>query len=352
MFPNIKKKAVENGIKGKVIMITGGTGSFGNAATSHLLKYGPKQILIYSNNEKEQFDMANKFPGHGKIRFIMGDVRDKDRVTFEMKGVNLVFHAAALKQVPHCEFFPSEAVLTNILGTHNVLTAAIHHHAERAVVLSTDKAVYPINVMGMTKALMERTMIALSREKKSNTILCGTRYGNVMYTRGSVIPYFVDLIKDGQPLTVTNSKMTRFMMSLEDSVNLVLYALTHGQDGELYVKKSPAATIHNLAKAITGLFGYKKDIEEIGIRPGEKMHESLVSGEELSRTEDCGDYYKITPEVPGMDAKQYYSKGIKIKSMPKQGYTSANTQRLSLGAIKELLLTLPEIKEELKVFGK
>ena len=337
----------KNIIENKTILVTGGTGSFGNAVVDKLLTLNPKKIIIFSRDEKKQFDMGNKY-SDGRLRFIIGDVRDRDAVFHAMNGVDYVFHAAALKQVPNCEFFPWEAIKTNSLGSHNVIDAAIDNDVERVVVLSTDKAVYPINVMGMTKALMERTMIAISREKRGKTILCGTRYGNVMYTRGSVIPYFVGLMKDGKSLTITDKNMTRFMMPLSYSVDLVLYALTNGKDGEIYVKKSPAATISDLAQALIEIFNYNKGVEEIGIRPGEKIHESLISSEESFRTEDCGDYYKIILEVPGMDYRQYYFKGKKNNNLSHEGYTSANTKRLSIKEIKELLLSLDEIKEELK----
>jgi UDP-glucose 4-epimerase len=265
-----------------------------------------------------------------------------------MHGVDYVFHAAAMKQVPNCEFFPMEAIKTNCLGAHNVIDAAIFHGVKRVVVLSTDKAVYPISVMGATKSLMEKIMIAASREKRSETILCGTRYGNVMYTRGSVIPYFIDLIKKGKPLSVTNSGMTRFMMSLDQSIDLVLYALTNGQNGEIYVRKAPASTIGDVAQALIKIFNYKEGIKEVGVRPGEKMHETLVSEEEIFRTEDCGDYYKISPEVPSMDYKKYYFVGQKVKGLLSEGYTSFNTKRLTKDEIKELILSLSEIKEEVK----
>jgi len=341
----------KNFIENKTILVTGGTGSFGNAVITKLLQYNPKQIVIFSRDEKKQFDMGNKY-SDDRLRFIIGDVRDKDAVFHAMYGVDYVFHAAALKQVPNCEFFPIEAIKTNSLGAHNVIDAAIENGVERVVVLSTDKAVYPINVMGMTKALMERIMIANSREKRGKTILCGTRYGNVMYTRGSVIPYFVDLMRQDKPLTITNPHMTRFMMSLNQSIDLVLYALTHGQNGEIYVRKAPAATIGDLAEVLIEIFNYDKGIEEIGIRPGEKMHETLISSEETFRTEDCGDYYKINPEVPGMDYRQYYFKGQKNNNLPTEGYTSANTKRLSKEELKELLLSLDEIQQELKDFKK
>jgi len=342
---------IEKNIENKTILVTGGTGSFGNAVVKRFLNCNPKKIVIFSRDEKKQFDMGNKY-NSDKLRFIIGDVRDRDAVFHAMYDVDYVFHAAALKQVPNCEFFPWEAIKTNSLGAHNVIDMAILQGVERLVVLSTDKAVYPINAMGMSKALMERIMIAVSREKRGRTILCGTRYGNVMYTRGSVIPYFVDLMKAGKPLTVTNPNMTRFMMPLAHSIDLVLYALSNGKDGEIYVRKSPAATIGDLAQALVEIFNYEKGVEEIGTRPGEKMHESLISNEETFRVEDCGDYYKINPEAPGMDYRQYYFRGQKNNTLSHEGYTSANTRKLTKEELKELLLSLDEIQEELKNFKK
>ena len=267
--------SVKETIRNKVILITGGTGSFGNAVVSKLLTLSPNRIIIFSRDEKKQFDMGNLYNDE-RLRFITGDVRDRDSIFHAMHGVDYVFHAAALKQVPNCEFFPMEAIKTNCLGVHNVIDAAIFHQVKRVVVLSTDKAVHPINVMGTTKSLMEKIMIAASREKRSETIFCGTRYGNVMYTRGSVIPYFVELIKKGKPVTVTNKSMTRFMMSLEQSIDLVLYALMSGRDGEMYVRKAPAATIGDVAQALVEIFNNKGGEKEVGIRPGEKIRETLV----------------------------------------------------------------------------
>ena len=342
------KKYFEN----KVILITGGTGSFGNAVVNKLLTiFNPKKIIVLSRDEKKQFDMGNKYNSN-KLSFITGDIRDRETVNHAMNGVNLVFHAAALKQVPNCEFFPMEAIKTNTLGAYNIANAAIDNNVDKVVMLSTDKAVYPINVMGMTKALMEKIMVAVSREKRGKTILCGTRYGNVMYTRGSVIPFFIDLIKAGKPLKVTDGNMTRFMMSLDESIDLVFYALAHGENGEIYVRKAPAATIGDLTEAMVSLFSFKKGIEEIGVRPGEKKHETLISREELCRTEDKGDYYKIIPEVPKMDYRSYYFKGIKKNSLPEEGYTSENTKIMSVKEIKKLLLSLDEIKKEIKLFKK
>ena len=341
--------SIEGAIKNKTILITGGTGSFGNAVVKKLLTFSPQKIIIFSRDEKKQFDMGNHYNDE-RLRFITGDVRDKDSVMHAMHGVDYVFHAAAMKQVPNCEFFPMEAIKTNCLGAYNVIDAAITQGVKRVVVLSTDKAVHPINVMGTTKSLMEKLMIAASREKRGKTILCGTRYGNVMYTRGSVIPYFVELMKKGKPLSVTHSSMTRFMMSLEESIDLVLYALVSGQNGEIYVRKAPAATIGDLAQALVEIFNYKGDIKEVGIRPGEKMHETLVSEEETLRTEDRGDYYKISPEVPGMDYKKYFFTGQKTKGFLSEGYTSANTTQLAKNDLKELILSLDEVQEELKNF--
>lgn len=342
---------IKQNIENKVILVTGGTGSFGNAVVDRLLELNPKKIIVFSRDEKKQFDMGNKYR-HSAVHFCIGDVRDFDTLNHIMRGVDLVFHAAALKQVPHCEFFPIEALKTNALGAHHILRAALHNEVEKVIVLSTDKAVHPINVMGMTKALMERMMIAASREKRGRTIFCGTRYGNVMYTRGSVIPHFVELMKKGAPLKVTNRDMTRFMMPLSHSVDLVLYAFVNGKDGEIYVKKSPAATVGDLAEVMSDIFNYRQGVEEIGLRPGEKMHEMLISPEELYRTEDCGEFYKIRPESPEMDYKHYYFQGAKIASLPGDGYTSANTKQLKKTELKELLLSLPEIKEELKSLGR
>lgn len=345
------EEEIKRSIEGKSILITGGTGSFGNAVVEKLLRFNPKQITIFSRDEKKQFDMGNKFNDQ-RLRFYIGDVRDKDSIFHALRGVDYVFHAAALKQVPNCEFFPVEAIKTNALGTHNVIDAAIASDVERVVVLSTDKAVYPINAMGMTKALMERIMVAASREKRGKTIVCGTRYGNVMYTRGSVIPYFIDLMKKGKPITVTSKDMTRFLMPLSQSVDLVLYALTNGENGHIYVRKSPASTVGDLAEALISLFDYKGGIEEIGTRPGEKMHENFLSYEELFRTEDVGNYYKIKPEVPGMDYQHYYFKGSPDNNFPKDGHNSRNAQQLSIDEIKKILLLLPEIQYELEELKK
>lgn len=340
------EKAVKNKLENKVILITGGTGSFGNAVVRRLLDLNPAKVIVFSRDEKKQFDMGNFF-NSDKLRFILGDVRDRDSIFHAMYGVDFVFHAAALKQVPNCEFFPIEALKTNALGAHNVIDAAIFNGVERVVVLSTDKAVHPINVMGITKALMERIMIAAAREKRGKTVFCGTRYGNVMYTRGSVIPYFIEQIKKGVPITVTNGNMTRFLMPLGHSVDLVLYALAYGENGDIYVRKSPASTVANLAEGIVSLFNPGHEIKEIGTRPGEKLHEELVSREEVCRAEDQGDYFRIKAEVPNLDYREYYFKGEKSNDLPDIGYNSSNTEQLSVKKIKDLLLSLEETQEAL-----
>lgn len=343
MKPNLRKV-----FKNKVVFISGGTGSFGEAVVKRLLDYDPKKIIIFSRDEKKQFDMGNKFNDE-RIEFIIGDVRNRQTLEHAMHGADMVFHAAALKQVPNCEYFPIEAVQTNTLGSFNAVNAAMDNGVKHLVLLSTDKAVRPINVMGMSKALAERTMIATSRQTRCKTVLSGTRYGNVMYTRGSVIPFFINKIKSGKPLTVTNKSMTRFMMSIDDSVDLVLHALVNGKNGEIYVRKAPAVTMGDLAKALGELFKHKKKIVEIGVRPGEKFHETLVSSEELTRTSDMGDYYRIAPESPKIDFREYHYKGVRNHGLSKEGYTSENTKRLSVKETKKLLLSLPEVREELKL---
>ncbi len=349
MAPDIRRFTEH--IRNKTILVTGGTGSFGHTAVDHLLTLDPKQIIIFSRDEKKQFDMSNHYD-NDKLKFVVGDIRDKETIGYAMAGVNLVFHAAALKQVPNCEFFPMEAIKTNAIGAYNVINAAIDHEVERVVVLSTDKAVYPINVMGMTKALMERIMIAAAQSKRGKTVLCATRYGNVMYSRGSVIPFFAGLMKQSKPLTITEGKMTRFMMTLDDSVDLVLYALSNGKDGEIYVKKSPATTISDLAQAMISIFAYRQGTREIGIRAGEKMHETLISSEELLRTEDCGDYFRIHPEFSKIDYRKYYFEGNQSANIPASGYTSENAERLSLEEMEKTLLSLEEIQKDLKSIKK
>src|SRR3989344_1959666 len=338
-------------LNNKTVLVTGGTGSFGGEVVRKLLSYSPQKVVVFSRDEKKQFDMNSKF-NDDRLKFILGDVRDRQSIEHAMYRVDMVFHAAALKQVPNCEFFPIQAIQTNILGSFNVVNAAIDAGVRNLVLLSTDKAVYPVNVMGMSKALAERVMIAASRQERGRTILSGTRYGNVMYTRGSVVPFFIDQMKSKRPLSVTNKDMTRFMMSINDSVNLVLYALANGKNGEIYVRKSPAATIGHIAQALVELFKYKKGIVDIGIRPGEKVHETLISPEELRRTNDAGDYYKISPELKKIDSREYFFKGENKSNIPVEGYTSANTVRLMVKEIKGLLLSLPEIKKEVDLLRK
>ena len=330
----------------KKILITGGTGSFGNAFLKGAVKSEfYSEIRIFSRDEKKQDDQRKTLNSE-KIKFYIGDVRDKESVSKVVKGVDYIFHAAALKQVPSCEFFPIEAVKTNILGTNNVLSAADEFGIKRAVVLSTDKAAYPINAMGMTKALMEKTMMAAARNLDSKkSIFCGTRYGNVMASRGSVIPLFIEQIKNNKPLTITNPHMTRFMMTLDDAVDLVQFAFENGNNGDLFIQKSPAATIQTLAEALISLYNSKSEIQNIGIRHGEKMYETLVTKEEMAKSEDLGDYYRVSADNRDLNYDKYFSKGE--NTIIKEEYNSDNTNRLNVDQMKELLLKLPEIKQDL-----
>lgn len=346
------EKSIDRIIKNKTILITGGTGSFGHSVVEKLLKLKVNKIIIFSRDEKKQFDMRNKFD-NPKLKFIIGDVRDLETIDSALKGVDYVFHAAALKQVPTCEFFPMEAVKTNIIGTQNLITSAIKNNIKRVVVLSTDKAVYPINAIGFSKAMMEKIMIAESKNlsnPKSKTILCGVRYGNVLYTRGSVLPYFVSLIKQGKKIPVTDYQMTRFLLPLPDAVSLVLYALVSGEQGYMYVKKSPACTLKTLADALCTVFEYKKTIFETGIRAGEKMHETLVTREELIRAKDLKDYYKIPPESQGLDYNKYLYRGKAVDVEKIESYTSKNTNIFNKDQVVDMLLRIPELKEELSSF--
>jgi UDP-N-acetylglucosamine 4,6-dehydratase/5-epimerase len=338
-------------IKGSTILITGGTGSFGNTVVEVLLKMSPKKIVIFSRDEKKQFDMRNKFD-NSLLKFIIGDVRDQESVNKAVEGVDYIFHAAALKQVPTCEFFPMEAVKTNVLGAQNVLAAARAHKVKRVVVLSTDKAVYPINVVGLSKAMMEKIMVSEAKifeeEGKKETIFCGVRYGNVLYTRGSVLPYFMDLMKQNKKLSVTHFDMTRFLLPLTQAVDLVLHALVYGENGYIYVRKSPACTLETLSKAMCELFNYTPGFFEVGIRAGEKMHETLITQEEFIRAKDSGNYYKIPPESQGLDYNKYFYKGKKAGIKEINSYTSENTKRLDVEQTKTMLLKLPEIKKEIE----
>jgi len=331
--------------KGKTILITGGTGSFGNAAVGRFLKTDVKEIRIFSRDEKKQDDMR-RYYSNERLKFYIGDVRDLNSINNVMKGVNYVFSAAALKQVPSCEFFPTEAVRTNVLGTDNVLNSAIENEVERVVVLSTDKAVYPINVMGMTKALAEKVMIAKSR-MATKTILCGTRYGNVMASRGSVIPLFIEQIRNSKPLTITNPNMTRFLMNINGAIELVLYALENARAGDTFVQKAPACTIGDLAKALIELFHAEGEIRIIGTRHGEKLYESLLTSEEMAKAENLGNYYRIPADDRDLNYERYFEVGESIKENL-EPYTSYNTTRLNIGDIEKLLLTVDLVKEELK----
>lgn len=333
-------------LKNKVLMITGGTGSFGNTVLKRFLETDVRKIIIFSRDEKKQEDMRISLR-NSKIQFVIGDVRNYDSVAQAMHGVDFIFHAAALKQVPSCEFYPMEAVRTNVIGTENVLNAAIANMVKRVVVLSTDKAVYPINAMGISKAMAEKVMVAKSRNvPDGGTIMCATRYGNVMASRGSVIPLFIEKIKAGQPLTVTDPNMTRFLMSLEDSVDLVLHAFEHGQQGDIFVQKAPASTIDDLATALTEMFAGNGDINIIGTRHGEKLYESLVSREEMSKAEDRGRYYRIPADNRDLNYDKYILDG-KPDSNDVDDYTSHNTERLSVEQIKRLLMTLDYVRAEL-----
>lgn len=332
----------------KVLLITGGTGSFGNAVLRRFLNTGIKEIRIFSRDEKKQDDMRQYYK-NPKIKYYIGDVRNYDSINSSMKGVDYVFHAAALKQVPSCEFFPTEAVRTNVLGCENVLNAALENNVGRVIVLSTDKAVYPINAMGMSKALSEKVMIAKSRDlDASRMIFCGTRYGNVMASRGSVIPLFVDQIKNGQPLTVTDPKMTRYMMTLDSAVDLVLFAYKNGRPGDIFVQKAPAATIEVLAKALIELYNSKSEIRIIGTRHGEKLYETLVNREEMAKAEDMGDYYRIPADTRDLNYNRYFTEGISEIALIEE-YNSHNTRRMNIEETKKLLLELDMIRDEVNI---
>lgn len=331
---------------GKTLMITGGTGSFGNAVLKRFLDTGVREIRIFSRDEKKQEDMRIAL-NNAKLRFYIGDVRNYDSVHQAMHGVDYVFHAAALKQVPSCEFYPMEAVRTNVLGAENVMNAAIACGVARVVVLSTDKAVYPVNAMGLSKAMMEKLMVAKSRLRRpGETVLCATRYGNVMASRGSVIPLFVEQMKAGKPLTVTDPNMTRFLMSLEDSVDLVLHAYEHGVQGDIFVQKAPASTVGDLAQALRELFASKSEVRIIGTRHGEKLYESLLSREEMAHAEDMGRYYRVPADGRDLNYAKYFVEGeTEVASF--DDYTSHNTERLNVSGVKELLMKLDFIGEAL-----
>jgi len=332
----------------KILMITGGTGSFGNTVLKRFLDTDVREIRIFSRDEKKQEDMRIAL-GNDKVSFYIGDVRQYDSLAQAMIGVDYVFHAAALKQVPSCEFYPMEAVRTNVIGTENVLNAAIASGVQRVVVLSTDKAVYPINAMGISKAMAEKLMVAKSRMLAGRRpVVCATRYGNVMASRGSVIPLFVEQLKLGAPITITDPGMTRFLMSLEDSVELVLHAFVHGQQGDIFIQKAPASTIGDLAQALKELFGSTSSVKLIGTRHGEKLYETLVSREEMARAGDMGRYFRIPMDGRDLNYKKYFVEGEPEISRF-DDYTSHSTARLDVPQIKELLLKLDFIREQLDV---
>lgn len=334
---------------GKTLLITGGTGSFGNAVLRRFLDTKVKEIRVFSRDEKKQEDMRIEL-NNPKVKFYIGDVRDYDSVNVAMNGVDYIFHAAALKQVPSCEFYPMEAVRTNILGAENVLSAGLVNGVDKVIVLSTDKAVYPINAMGMSKALMEKLMVAKARTEGegSKTVLCGTRYGNVMASRGSIIPLFVKQIKEGKPLTVTDPNMTRFLMSLDDAVDLVLYAYRHARQGDIFVQKAPACTIGDLAEAVKKIFKCNNKIKIIGTRHGEKLYETLLTREELAKAKDLGDYFRIVPDDRDLNYNKYFTEGAQQLSSL-DDYNSHNTLRLSVDGIVDKLLKLDYIQNELSV---
>ena len=336
----------------KVLLISGGTGSFGNAVLNRFLTTDIKEIRIFSRDEKKQDDMRHEYQAKypqlsSKIKFYIGDVRDLSSVKNAMHGVDYIFHAAALKQVPSCEFFPIEAVKTNVLGTENVLTAAIEAGVKKVICLSTDKAAYPVNAMGTSKAMMEKVFVAKSRTvSPDKTLICGTRYGNVMCSRGSVIPLFIEQIKAGQPLTVTEPAMTRFIMSLEEAVELVLFAFEHAESGDIMVQKAPACTIGVLAQAVKELFHAENEIKVIGIRHGEKMYETLLTNEECANAIDMGNFYRVPADKRDLNYDKYFKEGDEERN-PLTEFNSNNTELLSVEQVKETLLSLPYIRDEI-----
>ncbi len=331
----------------ETLLITGGTGSFGNAVLSHFLDTNIKEIRVFSRDEKKQDDMRRQYRS-SKLKFYIGDVRDPLSIMGAMQGVDYVFSAAALKQVPSCEFFPREAMRTNVEGTYNTLRAAVESGVKTVICLSTDKAVYPINAMGISKALMEKVMIAESRNC-AKTVMCGTRYGNVMCSRGSVIPLFIEQILKGGPITVTNPSMTRFLMSLDDSVDLVMHAFKNAHPGDLFVQKAPACTIAVLAKALNELFGANTPVKIIGTRHGEKHNESLLSREEMMLAEDNGKYFRIPADTRDLQYSQYFEEGVEIAHIVEE-YNSDNTQQLSVEELKDMLMGLEPVREAVRLY--
>ncbi|PGM61371.1 polysaccharide biosynthesis protein [Bacillus cereus] len=337
--------------KNKTLLITGGTGSFGNAVLNRFLDTDIKEIRIFSRDEKKQEDMRIRL-NNSKVKFYIGDVRNKESIDYAMKGVDYVFHAAALKQVPSCEFYPMEALKTNVVGTENVINSAIQNTVKKVILLSTDKAVYPINAMGQSKALAEKILVAQSRNGvDGETVLCATRYGNVMASRGSVIPLFIEQIKNNLPLTVTDPDMTRFLMSVDDAVDLVLYAFEHGNQGDIFVQKAPASTIFDLAIALKEIFSAENEVKIIGTRHAEKLYETLLTREEMVNSEDLGDYYRIKADNRDLNYNKYFTVG-KTSISEQKDYHSHNTKKLDIKSIKKLILKLDYVQEQLAEFKK
>ncbi|MGE6552006.1 polysaccharide biosynthesis protein [Bacillus mycoides] len=337
--------------KNKILLITGGTGSFGNAVLNRFLDTDIKEIRIFSRDEKKQEDMRIRL-NNSKVKFYIGDVRNKESIDYAMKGVDYVFHAAALKQVPSCEFYPMEALKTNVVGTENVINSAIQNTVKKVILLSTDKAVYPINAMGQSKALAEKILVAQSRNGiDGETVLCATRYGNVMASRGSVIPLFIEQIKNNLPLTVTDPEMTRFLMSVDDAVDLVLYAFEYGNQGDIFVQKAPASTIFDLAIALKEIFSAENEVKIIGTRHAEKLYETLLTREEMVNSEDLGDYYRIKADNRDLNYNTYFTVG-KTSISEQKDYHSHNTKKLDIKSIKKLILKLDYVQEQLAEFKK
>jgi UDP-N-acetylglucosamine 4,6-dehydratase/5-epimerase len=336
-------------LSGKTVLITGGTGSFGSKMLAGILSSSVREIRVFSRDELKQEHMRIEL-ANPKVKFFIGDVRDRSSVDGAMQGVDYVFHAAALKQVPSCEFFPMQALLTNVIGSHNVIESAVAHEIKRIVLLSTDKAVYPVNAMGMTKALMEKVGQAAARHvKDTGTIISSVRYGNVMYSRGSVIPLFIKQIKQGLPITVTDPEMTRFMMSLDSAIDLVVFALEHADQGDVFVRKAPACTVADLALALKNLFASDVPVNVIGTRHGEKRYETLASREELLKAEDMGDYYRVRSDDRDLNYAKYFTQGD-VEQAELEDYHSHNTERLSVTQVQDLLLSLPELRAELEAW--
>jgi UDP-glucose 4-epimerase len=331
--------------KDKIILVTGGTGSFGKTVTDHLLRQDCKEVRVFSRDEAKQDLMRTEYMSDARVNFYIGDIRDYDSICNALKSVDYVFHAAALKQVPSCEFFPMQAVMTNITGSNNVIKASIANKVSKVVCLSTDKAVCPVNAMGMSKAMMEKVAQSYARSESETVITC-VRYGNVMYSRGSVIPRFIEQIKSSKPITITDGEMTRFLMALSEAVNLVDFAFSHGNQGDIFIKKAPACTVADLATALMELFGAKVEINNIGTRHGEKLYETLALAEELSRADDMGGYFRVSMDDRDLNYEKYFTEGSPEESKLKD-YHSHNTERLNIKQVKEVLLSLKEVRDQL-----